>query len=236
MKKATALAAAILFTALSVMAQQTIQSENLDDFNAVSFSGNITAELIRSETSSIEIILTDADITKLRWIVSNGTLTVSLNSSGSKGKGHADVKVYYTEGLNAVTVSGSEFTSAEPLTGEIFHFTANGGATVTVGFDVLDLIAGVSGNSAALFTGEAKYLTMSASERSKVDAREMAVVSAEVDTATGAELYISVEERLVANAKTSSTIFYKGQPRVMRDKTSRMNSGMFGSSILNIGD
>ncbi|MCD7969766.1 MAG: DUF2807 domain-containing protein [Alistipes sp.] len=235
MKKIMLLALSTIFSLSALVAQQTIFSENVDGFNAVAFSGNITAELIKSDACQIEIVLTDVDITKLKWIVKNGVLTVELNS-GPKGRGHADVKVHYVDGLSSVSVSGSEFTSAEPLTGNIFSFSANAGATVSVEFDVMDLTVSVSGNSAALFTGDVRYLTMSATEKSKVDARGMDVMSAEVDAATGAEIYISVEERLVANAKTSSTIFYKGQPDIMRDKTSRMSSGMFGSSILNIGD
>ncbi|MCC8034931.1 MAG: DUF2807 domain-containing protein [Rikenellaceae bacterium] len=235
MKKLPVLVACVLFAVANVFSQQTIISENVDSFNSVSFSGNITAELIKSDAAKIEIVLSEVDITKLKWIVKNGVLSVTLNS-GSKGKGHADVKVYYAESLASVSVSGSEFTSAEPITGDFFHFSANGGSRVTLEFDVLDLTASISGNSAALFSGEVKYLAISASEKSKVDARDMECLSAEVDASTGAEIYVTVTERLVANAKTSSTIFYKGKPTVLRDKTSRMSSGMFGSSILNIGD
>lgn len=236
MKKLTALTALSIFSVAAVFSQQTIQSDNLEEFNAIAFSGNITAEIIKSETSRLEIVLTDADITKLKWSVKNGTLTIDLNSAGSKGLAHADAKVYYKEGLSSVSVSGSEFTSAEPLTGDVFYFSASGGARVTVEFDVLDLTAGVSGNSAAQFSGEVKYLAISASEKSKVDAREMETLSAEADAGTGAEIYLNVTERLVANAKTSSTIFYKGHPTILRDKTSRMSAGMFGSSILHIGE
>ncbi|MCD8072232.1 MAG: DUF2807 domain-containing protein [Alistipes sp.] len=235
MKKLLVLAACTLFAAANVFSQQTIISENVENFTSVSFSGNITAQLIKSDAGKIEIVLSEVDITKLKWIVKNGVLSVNLNS-GSKGKGHADVKVYYTEGLGSVTLSGGELTSAESLKGDFFHFSANGGSKVTLRFDVLDLTASVSGNSAALFSGDVKYLTISASEKSKVDARDMECLSVEVDSSTGAEIYVSVTERLVANAKTGSTIFYKGKPVILRDKTSRMSSGMFGSSILNIGD
>lgn len=235
MKRTLILTIVLFVSTLASYAQQTISSENISEFNAVNLNGNITAQLIPGEANKIDIILTDVDINKFKWNLKSGVLNVELNS-GPKGKGHADVKIHYSGPINAITVSGGDFTTPEPVKSNMLRFVVNGGAKVTADFEVMDLDANIAGNSVVLLSGSAKYLTMHAGERSKVDARSMECVSADVDASSGAEMYLYVTERLVANSKTSATIFYKGKPSIIKDKTSKMNANVMGSSILNIGD
>lgn len=235
MKRTVITTLLLLVSAAFSYAQQTITSENLNEFTAVNMTGNVTAQLIPADTNRIEIILTDVDINKFKWNIKGTTLNVELNS-GSKGKGHADVKLYYMGPLTSISISGGELSTPEPVIEDILKFSVSGGAKVTAEFDVLDLDVNVSSNSVVLLSGVTKYLTMRAGEKSKVDARQMDCVAADIDTATGAEVYVTVEERLVGNAKTSSTIFYRGKPSILKDKTSKMSAGMMGSSILYIGE
>ena len=125
--------------------------------------------------------------------------------------------------------------AAAPIKSEIFKFSANGGAKVTVGFESLDLELKITGNYVGHFSGYAKYMTLSATEKSKVDARPIECVSADVEAATGAEAYVTISERLVANAKSTSSIFYRGTPVIIKDMTSKMSSGMIGSGLHYIG-
>lgn len=235
MKRTLILSITLLFTVALSYGQQTISSENISEFNAISLNGNISAQLIKSDTNKIDIILTDVDINKFKWNLKSGTLNVDLNS-GPRGKGHADVKIHYAGPINAISVSGGELITPEVIESNMLRFSVNGGAKVTAKFEVMDLDANITGNSVVLLSGSAKYLTMHAGERSKVDVRPMECVSADVDASSGAEVYLFVTERLVANAKTTSTIFYKGKPSILKDKTSKMNSNVMGSGILNIGD
>lgn len=235
MKRTLILAITLLISTALSYGQQTISSENITEFNAVSLNGNITAELIPSDTNKIDIILTDVDINKFKWNIKSGALNVNLNS-GPKGKGHADVKIHYTGPLSEISVSGGELSSPEVIESNMLRFVVNGGAKVTLDFNVMDLDANITGNSVTLMSGTAKYLTLHAGEKSKVDARPMECVSANVDSGSGSEVYLFITERLVANAKTSSTIFYKGKPTIIKDKTSKMSANVMGSSILNIGD
>ena len=234
MKKAT-LMAAFLLAAVYSYGQQSIASDQVEAFNAMSVSGNISVELVEAGSNKVDIVLYDADITKFKWGVKNGTLNLSL-SGGGKTIPRAEAKIYYADTLQYVSVSGGQITARQPLAGVAMRVDLSGGASAALQFDMLDLELNCTGNSVAEYGGISKYLGVRATEKSKVNARKLDCVSADVETATGAELTVIPSERLVVNAKTSSTVFYGGTPVVVKDRTSKMNSGMMGSSVNYIGE
>lgn len=233
--KKTILFTLFILASAAVSAQQSIGSENVDKFRAISLNGNITTELIPADANKVDITLHDADITKFKWSVKDGTLGMNLNSGG-KSQARADVKIFYADTLNLISVSGGQIRTTEPVQGVVLRVELSAGARATAEFDVIDLEFNVNGNSAAQFSGDTKYLYARATEKSKVDARNLYAESVEAEAATGAELTVNASERLVVNSKTTATIFYKGHPSIIKDRTSKMNSGLMGSSVLNIGD
>ncbi|MDL2320054.1 DUF2807 domain-containing protein [Alistipes sp. OttesenSCG-928-B03] len=221
-----------LFATVSLHAQQIIKSDQVADFHAVSVSGNINVELIPAAENSVDIQLYDSDIKKFKWSVSNGTLSLSLRpTSGAKAR--ADVRVYYKGALQNISVVDARVTAMD-LISHTLRISVAGGANFTADLDAQDLELEVTGNSVALVSGMAKYATLRATERSRVDTRKMDAVSVEAEAATTAELYVTANERLVANAKSGATIFYAGSPSIFKDRSTKVSSSI-GSSVLNIG-
>lgn len=232
MKKIFFLAAMALIST-GVFAQQTIKSDNVANFSAVSLSGNLRVELIAADKNEVEVVLHNADITKFKWGVENGTISMSLRPSGEKGR--ADVKIYYSRPLSDISISGVELSAKETIESDILHLSAGSGAKASLDVSALDLELEATGNSAVQLSGSAKYFTLRATEKSRVNTLKMEAVSVVAETTMSSEVHVNVNERLVANAKTGSTIFYKGSPVVFKDKSSKMNTNMMGSSVLNIG-
>lgn len=215
-------------------AQQTIKSETMSAFDVINLSGELRVELIPAERNSIEILLKDSDINRFKWGVTNTTLAVSL-TQGGQSRGSADIKIYYAGPLKEITMAGGELSTGGGLKAEVLKVQLKSGAKMTAGMDVFDLELYVNSNSVAELTGKVKYLLVNATERSKANTLEMAALSAEVDAATGAEVFVNAEERLVVNAKTTATIFYRGSP-ILKDNSSRMSTGVMGSSVQRIGN
>lgn len=234
MKKFICLLSFVL-SAICSYGQQSIASDRVDPFNALTINGNVSVELIAADANSIDIMLYDADITKFKWLVKNGSLNISLGSGG-KGTPRAEAKIYYADTLSYISISGGQIAARTPLEGIALRVDMTGGASAALQFDMLDVEISATGNSAAEFSGIAKYLEVRATEKSKVNARKVDCVSVEAEAATGAELTVTASERLVVNAKTSSTIFYSGTPVIVKDRTTKMNAGMMGSSIHYIGE
>jgi hypothetical protein len=222
----------VLFACIPMQAQQSIESHNVAAYNAVSLTGNLNVELISSDKNAIDIELIGAEINRLKWGVSKETLTVTLKPGGTKAT--ANVKIYYATAPTDISISGGELHTDEHLTGTFAKITVDAGAKVTASFDVKELEVKVQGNSVAQFDGTVKYITVNVYEKSKADMRELEGVSVTASASAGAEIYVWASERLIANAKTGATIFYKGSPEILRDISPKLNMGL-GSSVLNIG-
>ncbi len=231
--KKTFLALFALLSCVSLSAQQTANSGPVDHFHSVSLTGGVTAKLIPSDVNAVDVTITDADIKNLKWSVTNGVLSVSFRQPSTK-VGKAEVVIQYAGKLKSVSITGGELSFDNPLIGSVLNMAVKGGGILNGYVDVLDLVLDVTGNSAASLSGSAKYVTLHSTEKSKVDIRETEAVSVVADAATGSEAFIHVGERLVANAKTGATIFYKGSPVILRDISSKFNTSV-GSSVLNIG-
>lgn len=232
MKKAfISLCAIFLYVSLS--AQQTANSGPVDHFHTVSLTGNIVAKLVPADVNAVDVLITDADIKNLKWGVVNGVLSVTFSQPFSK-KGRAEMVIQYTDTLRSVSISNGELSFENLKAGNVLSVTVKGGGVLVGRADVMDLVLDVTGNSAASLSGSAKYVTIRANEKSKVDIRDIEALSIVADASTGAEVFLLATERLVANAKTGATIFYKGTPLIVRDRSSKFNTAV-GSSVLSIG-
>ena len=229
----TILSLFVLLTCVPLAAQQTVNSGPIDKFNTISLTGNIIAKIIPSDVNSVDVFITDADIKNLKWGVTNGALSITFRQPSSK-LGRAEMIIQYTDTLKSVSISNGELSFDNPLTGDLLTISVKGGGVLNGYVDVLDLMVDVTGNSAALLSGTARYVTLRTTEKSKVDMREVDALSIVADAATGSEAFVKTNERLVANAKTGATIFYQGTPLIVRDRSSKLDTSV-GASVINVG-
>ena len=217
----------------TVSAQQSIKSQHVSPFHDITLSGRLNVEMIAADSSAIEVMLVDADISRFKWSVSDDVMNVSLRSQIGN-KGYADVKIYYSEPISDIRVFEGQLIMKDTLNSGILKVSVASGATVTALLNVQDLEIEAVGNSVVQCSGNAKYMSLRATEKSKIDTRSVQSTSIEVDTSIGAEVYVSASERLVTNAKTNSSIFYKGEPQIFKQRSPKMGMGI-GASVLNIG-
>lgn len=232
MKKTLLTLCAVIFC-LSLSAQQMVSSSNMDNFQSVVLTGNVVANLVKADTNFIDIKFFDTDVKQLKWNVSDGVLSIALRQ-GQIRKGWAEITIQYADTLKNISITSGELMFKDPVFGEMLDIAVKGGGKLAGEVDVRDLVMNVSGNSAAKLTGAAKYVTLSATEKSMVDVRDVDALSAGVNAATGAEVFVNAAERIVANAKTGATVFYKGNPDIVRDISSKFSTTI-GASVVSIG-
>ena len=228
------IAAVAILAGWGANAQQTIKSEDVSKFCQLNLSGAINVELIPAEQNAIDVVLTDTDISKFKWNVNEGVMNVSLRATPGKA-GSAAIKIYYADELNEIKLYGGQLITKDTLQAHLLRLVVSGGASMTAMLRVDDLELDVTSNSAVQFSGVARYLTLRATDKSRVDTRPMEAISVEAETATGAEVYVYAKERFVSNAKTNSSIFYKGTPTIIKQLSPKMGMGV-GASVLNIGE
>lgn len=230
MKKIT-LSLVILFVAVGASAQSLIRNEQLPIFTSVALTGNMNVELIPGENNWIDVELFNSEVNRFTWSVSDdGTLTVKLRPTVGE-KARADVRIYYKGPLYGISVNDAKLT-AEGIVASIFKLSVSGGGNASVVLDADDAEIDVSAKSALSATGRAKYLALRVSEASTADTRGLEAVSAEVEAATGGEIYVRATERIVVKARTASNIYYSGNPSIVKNNTSKTS---MGSGVYDIG-
>lgn len=222
------LAFALVCVSMQLSAQQTVNSGNVGDFNSLSVSGNMNVELILSDQNRLDIQLFDSDVSKLRWGVENNKLSVSLRTSLTNSKARAEVKIYY-KAIDELTVSGAQVTSQEVITSDMMDIKVINKGGLIVELKCMDLNVSATGISIVQLKGESKYVTAHAADRSRLELPALEAVSVIATANTTAEVYVNAIERLEATAKAGSTIFYRGNPVILRALTSKILK--FGATV-----
>lgn len=209
------------FLTMSASAQQKIGSENIGHIAEITLSGKLNVTYIPSDKNAIEIDLYNADIRKLRWNIEESALSVSLKPTDNK-EGYANVKIWCATPLQKLSISESNFISEDVIISNMIELIATSSSKVTANFQAIDMEVRVGSNAIIDLSGESHYLDIHASENSRIDTRKMDVISCEIESTTTSEVYVGADERLVATAKTGSTIFYTGDPIIMKLNTPKI--------------
>lgn len=104
--------------------------------------------------------------------------------------------------------------------------SVTGGAIVTIDVQALDTFIECTGKSSLVIGGSSRYFKLNVST-AKVEAWKLDTVSSIVDASHGADVRVRASERLEAVTSTSAKVFYRGNPEIVRGKTS-----LFGGEII----
>ncbi len=220
------LALCLVASAVAAKAQQTITGENISDFRNISLVGHMNVELVQSDKLGILIELNGVTEDKVSWGVSNNTLTVKARARQTEGT--LVVKISY-KALENVVTNGADVIFKGGIKADMLTVDASTGAKVTGKAECRDLEVKLTGNAAAQVEGTAKYLIVSAGQGSKADVRNLEAQSVQAHATMTSEIYLCALERLVADAGTGASIFFRGQPDLLRTATK------MGGNINNIG-
>ena len=208
------------------------RSEWLGSFKGIAVTGNMHIRLIKNSQEEGPRIIYDTKG------AAAGKFTAAVDKKGvlridepidTKRTTITEVTVDCND-ISSLSVSGADLAFENTVTGKMFDLEVSGGATVTAKVDVLDLATEVTGKSCVVIEGTARYMKLNIST-AKFDASELATVASIIDASHGADVKLSVTERLEAVTSTSGKIAYKGNPEIVRGRSS-----LFGGEITAVGN
>ncbi len=207
------LALCLLAGVVGAQAQQVIKGEDINDFTSVSLVGSMSVEMLPADKPGVYMELHGIDPGQVSWNVNKGTLAIKVRPAQQK-PGALAVKIYYRH-LTSLTSNGADVIFKEVLTEDLFAADMTTGAKLTATLDCRDFTLSLTGNSAAQIEGMSKYITLTANQRSKIDARRCEARAAFVKSYVYSEIYVWSTERLVAETSTGSSVFYRGEPELL---------------------
>ena len=206
----------------------TPQSEWLGNFNQINVIGAMQVTFIRiagNEAPKIYYDTKGSTTTKFKAEVDKKGVLNVIETVDAKRTTITEVKIYYTD-VESISVSGADATMEQPYDGKMFDIAVSGGASLRAKVNVSDLAMEVTGRSSVVIDGYARYMGLNVST-AKFEAMGLETMAMIVDASHGAEVSLFVTERLEAVTSTSAKITYKGNPSIVR-----LRSSLFGGEII----
>jgi hypothetical protein len=211
----------VLFSSLNAFAQTT---RTIKDFSALTVSGSITAELIKSTTPKVEITMLKGQETDVVTDVSSGELKVKMkNGYYGRCSSRASVKIYYTALQEISANAGSKISSKEKIEGDNIDVSASSGSSVSLQITTSKIGANASSGSRLNLYGKCINGDFDASSGATISASDLSVENLEVDASSGASLDVWATESIDADSSSGGNIKFKGEPK--KKKLSRNMSG-----------
>ena len=229
MKKMMLLVAALMM-AVVANAQKDTRREWLGNFSSISLNGDMKVTLVPIEEGGQPMMIMkaeDSELSKLKYTINNkGELSVRESTNRTRTV-RTEIEIHFAT-VDAIEVAGSDVEVKGLIATPIFDVKVSNGGFFKTEIDTQDLMINATGQSTIDIDGRARYLKVD-DTMAKIDLRELETMSAEVLATQRGEVSVYCTERLSATATLGATVFYRGNPSILR-----ANSKLLGSSINSI--
>jgi hypothetical protein len=209
-----------LLFSFNAFAQSTI-TKNLGDFTTLKVYNGIELELIKSKEHKLEITGEKSEIVKVKNV--NNTLKLSLPFSLIPEKNAADgkvlIKLYYNNNIAIIDANeGSTITGKEIIQDKL-EVNSQERAFINLVVKVKYLDVRASSGGIIKLTGTTKNQNVDVDLYGIYNGFSLkSEFNSTVKAGTGAKAEIFASETLNAKVSFGGSIFYKGNPEVVKDK------------------
>lgn len=211
------LAIVLFFLSTTLFAQDPITT-NLGDFNELKVFNGLTVQLIKSNTSKIEITGSQADDVSIKN--SDGVLKVRLKFPESFIAENVNIVLYYSHNIATLDANeGAHISSNEILNQQHLEVKVQEGAKIDLKVDTKHLVVKTVSGGIITLNGNTDNQTIDANTGGIYYGFDLNSEQTVVTSAAGSTAEVSASEILDAKAQFGGSIFYKGSPKVLKSKT-----------------
>jgi hypothetical protein len=204
------------------------QSKNLPSFTAISTSGNVQVELIKSNVTKAEYTIIKGNEGDLVIDVKGDELTVKIKAQKSglwnRSETKARVKVYYQTISDIDCSAGSSISATEEINADKMEIEASSGANCKVKVQSKNLTVNTSSGASITLEGSTIVAEYDASSGARIDAGYLTSSDANADASSGASISLHASKKIDADASSGGSIKFRGNP-----ERKNIDSGMSGS-------
>ena len=210
----------VLMINLSLIAQTKV-SKNLGDFTILKVYNGIELELIKSTETKLEITGNKSEMVKIKNV--DNTLKISLPFSlkpeNNAAAGEVLVKLYYSQKIDVIDANEGATITGKEITQDQLEVNVQERAFINLVVKVKHLEVRASSGGIIKLTGTSKNQNVDVDLYGIYNGFALKATSnATVKAGTGAKAEVFAEETLNAKVSFGGSIFYKGNPEVVKDK------------------
>ena len=205
-----------------IIASQTTVTKNLGDYSILKVYNGIEVELIKSEDQKLEITGEESEMVKIKNV--NNTLKLSLPFSlkpkNNSAEGKILIKLYYNKNIEIVDANEGATITGKNFYQEKVEVNAQERAFITLSMKANYLKVRTSSGGIVRLVGTADNQEVDVDLYGIYNGFNMQVKgNSTVKAGTGAKAEIITDQVLNAKVSFGGSIFYKGNPKVIKNKT-----------------
>ena len=209
-----------LFISLTTTAQTTV-TKSLGDFNIIKVYNGIEVELIKSTEQRIEISGDKSEKVKIKNV--NNTLKLSLPFSlkptENIAEGEVKIKLYYSKNINIIDANQGTTITAKDFNQDNVEWNAQERAFISITTITKHLTIRASSGGIIKVSGTAKNQEVDVDLYGIYHGFNLTSLgNSTIKAGTGARAEVTAGEALNAKVSFGGAIFYKGNPKVVKDK------------------
>lgn len=209
-----------VFMSVTAFAQTTI-NQNLGDFTTLKVYNGIELELIKSTDQKLEITGDKSEKVKIKNV--NNTLKLSLPFSLKPSNNSADgkilIKLYYNKNINIIDANEGATITSKDFNQDKVELNAQERAFINITTKTKYLTIIASSGGIIKVSGTAKNQEVDVDLYGIYHGFNLkSTGNSTVKAGTGAKAEVTAGETLNAKVSFGGTIFYKGNPEVVKDK------------------
>ncbi|EAQ42804.1 head GIN domain-containing protein [Polaribacter sp. MED152] len=210
----------ILCCGFTVFSQTTI-TKNLGDYTTLKVYNGIELELIKSTESKLVITGNKSEMVTVKNVdnILKITLPFSIKPENNSANGQVLVKLYYMNPIAVIDANEGAAITGKEVKQEKLEVNSQERAFINLVLDVKHLEVRASSGGIIKLSGTVKNQDVNVDLYGIYNGYALLATSnSTVNAGTGAKAEISAGETLKAKVSFGGSIFYKGNPEVLKDK------------------
>lgn len=207
----------VAFLASNLILAQTTITKNLGDFDQLKVYNGIELELIKSDEQ--KLVITGEKAEKVKVKNSSNVLKISLKFPDLSADGKVNVKLYFKneiktiDGNEGATITGSKIEQTQ------LEVKSQERAFIDLNVEIKHLRVKSSSGGIIKLTGNSKNQDIDLDLYGVYHGYDLKVTdNSTLRVGSGAKAEINAGETLNAKVTFGGSIFYKGDPEVIKDK------------------
>ncbi|PQJ76783.1 head GIN domain-containing protein [Polaribacter glomeratus] len=209
-----------LLISFNFLAQSTV-TNNLGDFTILKVYNGIEVELIKSKEQKLEITGEKAEMVKIKNVDNTLKLSLpfSLKPANNAANGQVLIKLYYNSAIAIIDANEGATITGKEITQDKLEVNVQERAFINLVVNTKSLNVRASSGGIIKLTGITKNQDVVVDLYGVYNGFALkAKVNSTVIAGTGAKAEILAGETLNAKVSFGGSIFYKGEPEVIKDK------------------
>ena len=210
----------ILCWGFTVFGQTTI-TKNLGDYTTLKVYNGIELELIKSTESKLVITGNKSEMVTVKNVDNTLKITLpfSIKPENNSANGQVLVKLYYMNPIAVIDANEGATITGKEIKQEKLEVNSQERAFINLVLDVKHLEVRASSGGIIKLSGSVKNQDVNVDLYGIYNGYALLATSnSTVNAGTGAKAEISAGETLKAKVSFGGSIFYKGNPEVLKDK------------------